>query len=233
MNRVPRPAAAPAGSLSARMRVGSAAEHTEAEASPFMAGLLDGRLPATCYADYLLALAAVYGALEGAGRALVPEASRPDPLAAAVWDPVLERGAALDDDLRLWVGEDWRSRAEPGPAVTAYARELAASREDPLAFVAHHYTRYLGDLSGGQAIGRIITRTYGLEDGAGTAFYRFPGVPKPKLYKDSYRARLDALGLSEPDQHRVVEHVRAAFAHNQAVFAELAAAADRRAPVNL
>jgi hypothetical protein len=70
--------------------------------------------------------------------------------------------------------------------------------------VAHHYTRYLGDLSGGQAIGRIIGREFGLDGGVGTAFYSFSEVPKPKLYKDAYRARLDALPLDDVQRARVL-----------------------------
>jgi heme oxygenase len=86
--------------------------------------------------------------------------------------------------------------------------------------VAHHYTRYLGDLSGGQAIGRILDREFEL-DGAGIAFYAFEAIPKPKPYKDAYRARLDALGLGPAEVRRVVDEVRVAFTLNQALFTEL------------
>lgn len=227
------PSVGAAGPLSARMRAGSAAEHAAAEASPFMARMLDGRLAPEAYGAYLRALAAVYEALEAAGRSLARDAHRPDPLSAAVWDPALERSAALDDDLHFWVGDDWRERSLAGPAVAAYVEDLRATRDDPRAFVAHHYTRYLGDLSGGQAIGRILTRAYGLADGRGTAFYRFPEIPRPKPYKDSYRARLDALELPEADQRAVVSHVRRAFVHNQAVLAELGATTTGFAPARL
>ncbi|MCB0889873.1 MAG: biliverdin-producing heme oxygenase, partial [Nocardioidaceae bacterium] len=87
-------------------------------------------------------------------------------------------------------------------------------------FVAHHYTRYLGDLSGGQAIGAILSREYGLS-GSGVEFYAFPEIAKPKLYKDAYRERLDALALTSEEKHAVVEEVKVAFSLNQALFAEL------------
>ena len=85
--------------------------------------------------------------------------------------------------------------------------------------VAHHYTRYLGDLSGGQSVGRALHRAFDL-NGAGLAFYDFP-IAKPKPYKDAYRARLDALDLRPADVDRVVEEVKVAFRLNQAVFDEL------------
>ncbi|UMG93276.1 biliverdin-producing heme oxygenase [Nocardioides sp. TF02-7] len=43
----------------------------------------------------------------------------------------------------------------------------------------------------------------------------------PSPYKDGYRARLDALGLSAEDVERVVAEVKVAFRLNQALFAEL------------
>ncbi len=85
--------------------------------------------------------------------------------------------------------------------------------------MAHHYTRYLGDLSGGQAIGKILDRTFGL-DGAGLSFYEFPMRPKP--YKDAYRARLDGLDLDAEQIDRAVDEVKIAFNLNQALFNELA-----------
>lgn len=209
--------------LSRLLREGSQAEHTEAESSSFMSSLLEGRMRSEGYAAYLLAMAPVYGALESVGRELVLGGTAQDPVAAAVWDPLLERGTALDSDLRYWVGDGWRARSSAGPAVTAYVERLEESADSGGRFVAHHYTRYLGDLSGGQAIGRIITRTYDLQHGAGTAFYRFPGIAKPKPYKDGYRSRLDALALDAVQREDVLDEVRLAFRLNHAVFTELGA----------
>ena len=87
--------------------------------------------------------------------------------------------------------------------------------------MAHHYTRYLGDLSGGQAIGRVLARAYELEQPEGVRFYDFEDIPKPKPYKDAYRARLDALPLGEDDKAAVLAEVKVAFDLNGALFAEL------------
>ena len=128
---------------------------------------------------------------------------------------------AIEADLAFLIGDDWSHRITARPATTAYCDRIrAVCFDEPDGFVAHHYTRYLGDLSGGQAIGRILDRTFEL-DGAGIAFYAFPEIPKPKVYKDGYRARLDALGLTAEEQERVVTEVKTAFRLNQALFAEL------------
>jgi heme oxygenase (biliverdin-producing, ferredoxin) len=204
--------------LSAAMREGSLVEHQAAEDSSFMSELLAGRVNERGYADYLLRLRVVYDTMETVVRAHVD-----DPAVAAVHDPVLERLAAIDGDLDHWLGDGpgGGDRAVESPAADAYRQRLLdAAAERPTLLVAHHYTRYLGDLSGGQAIGRILDRTFGL-DGAGVAFYAFPEIAKPKIYKDGYRSRLDALPLSLVDKQRVVSEVRTAFRLNQALFAEL------------
>lgn len=208
------PADLPDAPLSTAMREGSREEHEAAEGSVFMSELLGGRVSAAGYAAYLLRLRLVYDALETAGRA-----HRHDPLVAAVHDEHLERLAALDADLDHWA--PGASREVDSPAAAAYAERVrVASAEWGGLHVAHHYTRYLGDLSGGQAIGRVLDRDFGLE-GRGTAFYAFPAVPKPKPYKDAYRARLDALGTTPAQKARIVAEVQTAFRLNRAVFAEL------------
>ncbi|BBY17705.1 putative heme oxygenase [Mycolicibacterium litorale] len=198
-------------SLSVAMKEGSAAEHDAAEQSPFLTELLNGRVAASGYVDYLLRLRIVYGALEDAVRA-----RRDDPVVAAVYDPVLERLPAIDADLDHWA--PGIAREVDSPAAQAYRERLTGITWGP-ALVAHHYTRYLGDLSGGQAMGKILDREFGLR-GAGLAFYDFPVRVKP--YKDAYRARLDGLGLNGEEIGRTVDEVKVAFALNQALFDELA-----------
>ncbi|WP_043641860.1 heme oxygenase (biliverdin-producing) [Nocardioides alkalitolerans] len=205
--------------LSTAMREGSQAEHTAAEGSSFMAELLGGRVNEAGYTAYLLRLRQVYAALEATARATAS-----DPAVAAVFDPGLERLAAIDADLDHWAPAG--PRTVDSPAASAYAERVTNATTWAPLFVAHHYTRYLGDLSGGQAIGRILDRTFEL-GGAGVAFYAFPAIPKPKPYKDAYRARLDGLNLDADEKQRVVAEVKAAFGLNQALFAELSVDLDR------
>ncbi|MCW2771297.1 MAG: biliverdin-producing heme oxygenase [Aeromicrobium sp.] len=196
--------------LSALLRSGSQAEHTAAESSSFMSELLAGGVDEAGYAHYLGLLRRVYEALEQVAWELSD-----DPIAAAVIDPAIERLAAIDADLAHWGRTDVAS-----PAADAYVARIHETTGWGALFVAHHYTRYLGDLSGGQAIGRILTREFDL-DGAGVAFYDFSAVSKPKLYKDAYRARLDALELDDSERARVLAEVKDVFRLNGGLFAEL------------
>jgi heme oxygenase len=199
--------------LSTAMRTGSQVEHEAAEGSTFMAELLAGRINEVGYATYLLRLRQVYAALES-----VPRLLSGDPYVDAVHDEALERLAAIDADLEVWApGETLQAHSA---AATAYCERVLDSRAWGGLYAAHHYTRYLGDLSGGQAIGRILDREFDLA-GRGTAFYDFTPVGKPKPYKDGYRARLDALGANPEEKRRIVEEVKVAFGLNQALFTEL------------
>jgi len=199
--------------LSTAMRTGSQVEHEAAEGSTFMAELLAGRINELGYATYLIRLRQVYAALES-----VPRLMADDPYVASVHDEALERLAAIDADLEAWApGETLQAHS---PAASAYSDRILDARAWGGLYAAHHYTRYLGDLSGGQAIGRILDREFDL-GGRGTAFYQFAGVGKPKPYKDGYRARLDALETSADEKRRIVEEVKVAFGLNQALFTEL------------
>lgn len=206
--------------LSVAMREGSAAEHRDAEGSVFMEQLVAGNVALEDYVEYLVRFRTVYGALESVGKSL-----RDDPIVAAVYDPALHRLDAINADLAALAPSG--VPVVVSPATDAYvARVLASSAWGGL-YIAHHYTRFLGDLSGGQVIGRVLTRTYDMS-GGGVEFYAFDDIPKPKPYKDGYRARLDALPLTDAEKARVVDEVKVAFQLNRAIFDELG---DYRSPL--
>jgi heme oxygenase len=202
--------------LSVRMREGSMAEHRDAENSTFMAALLNLEINAAGYAEYLARMLRIYQALEVTGRGLVDH-----PVAGALVDSALDRVAALKADLAFWSrGQEPRGTS---PATDAYEARIIHTLREPELYVAHHYTRYLGDLSGGQVIGKKLAREYGLTQGQGTEFYAFPQIPKPKVYKDRYRATLNALPVTERQANAIVDEVRHVFNLNGALFGELGA----------
>lgn len=202
-------------SLSTLLREGSQEEHHRAEDSGFMTALMAGKINSRGYGDYLARLRRVYEALEDVAESLAD-----DPIASAVIDPALDRLAAIDADIAHWGDGDGDS-----VATDAYVARVRTSTSWPGLFVAHHYTRYLGDLSGGQIAGRLLGREFDLASD-GLRFYEFPQIPKPKPYKDAYRARLDALPLSADEHGRVLDEVKATFELNGALFTELAANMD-------
>ena len=97
--------------------------------------------------------------------------------------------------------------------------ELGATAPELL--VGHHYTRYLGDLSGGQILSTIASRAMNLTDDQGLAFYRFEAIDDEKAFKDTYRAALDALPVDQAMADRIVAEANEAFHLNMLMFQEL------------
>jgi len=203
--------------LSDALREGSATEHRAAEASPFVGQLLAGRATRSQYAGYLRRLRVVYATLEAAVLA-----HREHPAVAAVYDEDLVRTAALDQDLAHWgPGVD---DVPVSSGARAYRDRIEAASATPELLVAHHYTRYLGDLSGGRMLAHAL-RASRDGDETGLAFYDFPEVPKPVPYKRDYRDRLDALALTASQRSALVDEVRCAFRLNRGLLDEVGALA--------
>jgi heme oxygenase len=213
-------AAEESAGFAALLRGATAREHQEAEQSAFMGNLLGGRLGVDAYAELAGQLWFVYRELERAGESLAA-----DPVVGPFVDPALHRAPELERDLRHLRGEGWRDGLVELPATAAYTARLREVAEGwPNGFLAHHYTRYLGDLSGGQIIRGIAEKTWGFErKGDGVRFYVFEAVGNPAAFKRGYRARLDAAGevLGEIEQRRIAEESRNAFRLNTGLFHDL------------
>lgn len=205
-------------SFSRLVRERSSGSHRESEGAGFMHGLLKGEATREDYVALVSQHWAIYEALEGAEAAM-----RSVPLVAPFLSPALTRLPALEADLAFLIGDDWRDRLVLMPATIEYAariREVAATW--PAGYVAHHYTRYLGDLSGGLHIGRVIGRQFGFETN-GIGFYLFDQIADPAAFKDAYRAQLDAAPWSADEQNRVVDEVLRAYDFNTRIFEQLSA----------
>lgn len=204
--------------FSKAVRERSAAAHSSSETAGFMSELLkgDGTL-----ADYTALVAQhyfIYLALEASAEKL-----RTEPVASLFITDALTRLPAVEADLTSLLGDNWLEQISPLPATQRYVDRINEIGADWAGgFIAHHYTRYLGDLSGGIFIGRVMSRRFNLEDG-GVTFYSFDEIADPTIFKDEYRAQLDALTWSEEERERVIEEVLAAYQFNTDVFEDLSA----------
>ncbi len=208
--------------FSQAVRERTRAIHTRTEGSAFIAELVDGRRSKEDYAALLGQLYFVYQALEQ-----VAETLREDPIASHFVDDKLTRLPAIAADLDFLIGPDWQDGVTPLPATRRYVQRIHETATWPGGFVAHHYTRYLGDLSGGQAIRAVLQRQHGF-DTNGIGFYIFAEIAKPKLFRDTYREQLDTAPWDEAEQERVIAEVTRAFALNGALFDDLAEATASR-----
>ncbi|WP_326676965.1 biliverdin-producing heme oxygenase [Streptomyces sp. NBC_01237] len=211
-------ATATATPFSTLIRTASHEQHVEAETSTFMSDMLGGRLGVDAYTRYTEQLWFVYRALEEGAEAL-----RTEPVAGPFIQTELMRGAELERDLAHLAGPGWREGLEPLPATAAYADRVAeCARTWPAGYIAHHYTRYLGDLSGGQIIRDTAEKTWGFaRKGDGVRFYVFEEISNPAAFKRGYRELLDAVNADDLEKQRIIDECKRAFALNTAVFQEL------------
>jgi heme oxygenase len=205
-------------SFSSLIRTASHEQHVTAETTTFMSDLLGGRLGVDAYARYTEQLWFVYEALEGAADRLTA-----DPVAGPFVRPELLRLPALERDLAHLRGPHWRQGLSALPETRAYAHRVRECAEGwPGGYVAHHYTRYLGDLSGGQIIRDTAERTWGFaRKGDGVRFYVFEEVGNPAAFKRGYRQLLDGIRADDLERQRIVGECKRAFALNTAVFRAL------------
>lgn len=208
--------------FSAALRERTRKAHEEAESSPFVRELLEGKQSRSDYVALAGQQYFVYQALEA-----VAEQLREDAVAGAFIAPELTRLPAIEADLDF-LDPGWRERLQPLPATQAYVETIRRTADWPGGFIAHHYTRYLGDLSGGQVIRTLLQRQFGF--GAdGVSFYLFADIEKLKRFKDAYREQLDAVPWDDAERERVLAEANVAFRCNEAVFVELAEATSHAA----
>lgn len=195
--------------LATALRERTRALHVQAERSGFVGEMLRGRAGRVGYELFLRNLLPVYAAME---QGL--ERHRHVPALRSVAQPALYRTPALEHDLDGLCGAGWARSRPLLPAGEAYAARIeAAATGDGACLIAHAYARYLGDLSGGQILMRLLGRSLGL--GPSTlAFYAFPAIADLEAFKAAYRDALDRAGLEIADPGAVIEEAAMAFRLN-------------------
>ncbi|GAB3493540.1 heme oxygenase (biliverdin-producing) [Amycolatopsis cihanbeyliensis] len=193
--------------------------HDRAHHSAYMDALLEGRLSLHGYAQLAAQYYFIYQALEQASDAMAD-----DPVGAPFVIDELRRMPALRADLEFLLGPDWEARLHPVEATKTYVRRMHAVAFDwPGGYVAHHYTRYLGDLAGGQVVRSLLRKTYGVE-GAGALFYDFSTLGSPSAFRGRYRELLNTAGWDAAERERIIAETLTAFELNIDVLTELAEA---------
>lgn len=204
-------------SLAQWLRSATHALHAQVERSGVMQSLLRGRIDRISYCLLLRNLHALYAALEAG---LARHAG--DPRIAPVLLPGIARATALAEDLAALHGSGWAQTLPLMPAAQAYAQRLRQLAADaPELLVAHAYVRYLGDLSGGQVLRRIVARSLDLTDAAGTHFYAFGDPDDAAAMARQFRAGLDTAVRGRAAQAALVAEACWGFTEHGRLFAEI------------
>ncbi|MEA5510561.1 heme oxygenase (biliverdin-producing) [Crocosphaera sp. UHCC 0190] len=203
--------------LATMLREGTKKSHTMAENVGFVKCFLKGVVEKNSYRTLVANLYFVYTAMEEEMEKL-----RHHDIVSKIYFPQLHRKQSLEQDLYFYYGANWRNEVAPSSAAQAYVariREIANTQPELLA--AHSYTRYLGDLSGGQILKKIAQRAMNLGENGGTAFYEFETISDEKAFKNEYRQALNELPIDQETADKIVEEANAAFGMNMKMFMEL------------
>jgi heme oxygenase (biliverdin-producing, ferredoxin) len=203
--------------LALKLREGTKKAHTMAENTGFIACFLRGTVEKTSYRKLVANLYYVYAAMEAEMHRL-----KDHPVMGKMYFAELDRKHSLEQDLAYYYGSNWRDEIKPSAATQAYVAQIhQVAQEDPEKLIAHLYTRYIGDLSGGQILKKIAVNAMNLNEGEGTHFYGFPQIADEKAFKNMYRSTMDSLPISAEKADRIVEEANDAFHHNMQMFKEL------------
>ena len=207
-------------SFSAALRERTWSGHGDSEGADFMTDLMKGLGTRDDYIALVAQHYFVYQALEAAAVRFTADAE-----VVPFLSPALTRMPALESDLEFLLGADWLEQIAPLPTAVRYVERIDAVAAEGWGggFVAHHYTRYLGDLSGGQHIGKLMQRHFGFETN-GIGFYLFDEIADPAEFKTRYRDELDAADWDAAEQERVIDEVLLAYRLNTELFVDLAKA---------
>ncbi|XP_026021612.1 heme oxygenase 1a [Astatotilapia calliptera] len=204
--------------LSEQIKAATKDNHVRAENTQLMLSYQKGEITLVQYKVLLCSLYEIYRALEDE-----MDRNASDPAVAPIYFPQeLSRVESLERDLEHFFGSEWRKRVIVPAATQRYSQRLRQiGRENPELLVAHAYTRYLGDLSGGQVLGKITQKSLGLSSKEGLSFFHFPGVSSPNRFKQLYRSRMNSIELTEKEKAAVLEEAVQAFELNIQVFDDL------------
>ena len=188
--------------------------HEEVETGPLEKALVDGVLDRDVYADLLAQSLYVYRVIEELAPAMAD-----DPVAQPFVRPEVFRTEHVERDLAFYWGPEWAGRVEVLPQTEFYVERIrSAGAADPMAWIAHSYTRYLADLSGGKDIDKAITAAYRLElDGRRLYQFELPGDVSWATWKNAYRQLLNILDVDTAAKVRLIDEALVAYECNIAL----------------
>ena len=205
--------------LAGQLREGTKKSHTMAENTGFVACFLKGVVEKTSYRKLISDLYFVYKAMEEEIDRLVQE---DHPVIKHIGFKELFRRQTLEKDLEFYYGNNWLDQIKISESAQSYVNRIRlVANESPELLVGHHYTRYIGDLSGGQILKKIAKKALNLRGDDGLNFYEFKLIEDEKLFKKSYSETLNKLPIDQKIADNIIEEANEAFAYNMNMFREL------------
>jgi heme oxygenase len=220
---------------------GTRKSHSMAQNTAFVEGFFKGISKKESYRDLLTSLYYVYKAMEidvldvnaNAKAAATADSDDSTPVSCSSMinkldDTSLRRLAGLEKDMEYFYGSNvWQNNIpKPTKATEAYVNRIQEISNDPsqqYLFIAHQYTRYLGDLFGGQMMGGMASRSMDLPlDGSGVQFYNFNDIKSTKEdFINAWYTKLNSLPLTKEQKQNIVNEANLVFDLNIDLLKEL------------
>ncbi len=184
-----------------------------------MRDLLHGRIDRRSYCSLLRNLYELYSGLESA-----LSRHRTHACVAPFFLPQLFRTGALAADMRDLHGDQWIDAFEVKGSAKRYVDRLSEIEVlRPELLVAHAYVRYLGDLSGGQILKRIVRQSLQLSPAEGMRFLEFGEPAQVETMAQNFRQALDSIAVDSLAMADIVAEAQLSFVMHANLFEELAA----------
>lgn len=206
-----------ATNLAEQLRQGTTKSHSMAENVSFVKSFLGGVVDKKSYRTLVANLYFVYSAIE---KEMFN--NRNHPSISLIYFSELNRKKSLEKDLEYYYGLEWRELIRPSLVTQTYVDRIHnIGKNQPELLIAHAYTRYMGDLSGGQILKNIAKNAMKLSEDEGTEFYIFRHVDNEKEFKKMYRDTLDLLPVTDNQINLIISEANIAFNLNMKMFQEL------------
>nr|QCI05680.1 Heme oxygenase [Cryptopleura ramosa] len=203
--------------LAQQLREGTTKSHSMAENVSFVKSFLGGVVDKKSYRKLVANLFFVYVAIEEE-----IEKNKDHIAVQSIYFPELYRRSSLVEDLEYYYGLDWSSHVEPSLATQIYVDRIhTVGFSQPELLIAHAYTRYMGDLSGGQILKKIAQNAMNLSNDLGTSFYNFKSIEDDTVFKNLYRDSLNNIPLNNQQIEEIIAEANISFNLNMKMFQEL------------
>jgi len=195
---------------------GTRKSHSIAQNSAFVSGFFKGLSTREAYRALLTSLYFIYSEMETAFDSTSESTVR------TLDYPQLRRVEALERDMDYFYGSEWKSKIKPSPATQAYVSRIKeVTSKTPYLLVAHQYTRYLGDLFGGQMMSGMATRSLELDENKGVDFYQFRDIDSANDFITAWYTKLNGLDLTNQQKQSIVDEANFVFDLNIGILEEL------------
>ena len=188
--------------------------HGIATHSGFNPELFKGNVTRALYGKYLLHKFHFYTALEEGLR----QQQSDDAISKFIF-PELERAPYLRKDIVCFMDSEWENAPMLSSVASHVYRLHTLITEKPHLLIAHAYTNYLAELSGGMIIRNILAKQYKFDEPELNA-YAFE-INDVEAFKTNYRDILCAFVKEYNLQDRFIEEVKLAYIFSISALEEL------------